>query len=153
MGTGSKNIKTSKSEGHSGVLSWAFNNYLGCAITILCILVFPVAHTLTWKITNLPNLSVVIDSQGRREGGTEGAVCPRASRSRGPHHLLSKIFLYGLFSVFKEPPNRSSLQGPKTAFKFRATRFPCFLSLLPASITVIWQFCPWASKASRRPWY
>ena len=51
-GYGSTNIKTSKSEGHSGMLSWAFNNYLGCDITILCILAHfilpgaPFTHTI-----------------------------------------------------------------------------------------------------------
>ena len=29
--------------------------------------------------------------QGRREGGAEGAVCPRASGSKGPHQLISKF--------------------------------------------------------------
>ena len=34
---------------------------------------------------------ICIYTQGRREGGAEGAVCPRASGSKGPHQLISKF--------------------------------------------------------------
>ena len=69
-------------------------------------------------------------SLGRREGEEEGVVCPRASESRGPHQLISKLSFIASLDVFKEPPNRSSLQCSKSA-----PRFPCFLPLLLALIT------------------
>ena len=34
-----------------------------------------------------------VSSQGHREGGAEGVVCPRASGSRGPHQLKPKFLL------------------------------------------------------------
>ena len=45
----------------------------------------------------------------------EGAVCPRASGSTGPHQLISKLLFIASLDVFKEPPNRRSLQGSKSS--------------------------------------
>ena len=70
--------------------------------------------------------------QGCREGGAEGAVCPKASGSRGPHQIISKFLFIVSLDEFKESPNRSNLQGSKSAFRFN---FPCSLPLLLASIT------------------
>ena len=57
------------------------------------------------------------------EGGAEGAVCPRASGSSGPHQLISKFLFIASLHVFKEPPIRFSLQGSKS---------PPQIPLLPA---------------------
>ena len=66
---------------------------------------------------------------------------------------LSKFLFKAPLDEFKEPLNRSSLQCSKSASRFNSPRFPCFLLLLLASIAdtrgLIWQFGPWASKASQ----
>ena len=103
---------------------------------------------------NKCGLKHCIFAQGRREGGAEGAVCPRASGSRGPHQLISKFLFTAYFDVFKKPENKSSLQGSKSVSRSSSHRNPCFLPLLLASITdtrgLILQFYPWTSKTSRR---
>ena len=43
---------------------------------------------------------------------------PRASGSRRPHELISKFSLLASLDVFKEPPNRSSLQCSKSTSRF-----------------------------------
>ena len=48
------------------------------------------------------------NTQGRREEGAEGADCPRASGSRGPHQLISKFLFRVSSDVLKEPLNRST---------------------------------------------
>ena len=66
------------------------------------------AESLSFKVS-------CSSEQGRLQGGAEGAVCLRASRSRGPHQLILKFLFIASLNVFKEPPNRSSLQGSKSA--------------------------------------
>ena len=60
----------------------------------------------------------------------------RASGSSGPHQLISKFVFIASLDAFKEPPIRSSLQDPKSLFRFSDSsdskslpRFPCFLHL------------------------
>ena len=105
--------------------------------------------------SNLLRLHKLAPHQGHREGEAAGAVCPRASGSRGPHQLISKFLFKASLDVSKEPPNRSSLQGSKIASRFSSPDSLAFCPLLLASITEtrvpILQFCPWASKTSRRP--
>ena len=101
--------------------------------------------------------SVVISRTCDLSKATEReVVCPRVSGSRGPHQLKSKFLFIASSDVLKEPPNRSSLQGSKSASRFSFPRFPCFLPLLLTSITdargLILQFCPWASKTSLGTW-
>ena len=95
------------------------------------------------KITFIPLVSRVRE-QGRRQGGAAGTVCPRASGSRGLRQLISNFLFIAFLDVLKEPPNRNGLRGFKSASRFSSHRFPCFLSLLLASIadtrSVILQF-------------
>ena len=67
--------------------------------------------------------------QGRQEGGAEGAVCPRASGSMGPHQVRSKFLFIASLEEFKEPPNRSSLQDSRSASSFSSLAFCPFCSL------------------------
>ena len=59
--------------------------------------------------------------QGRREGGAEEAVCPRASGSSGTHERISKFLFIASSDVLMEPPNRT-LSAPSCPFDQRHKR-------------------------------
>ena len=86
---------------------------------------------------------------------SRGTVCPIASGSRGPHQLISRFLFIASLDEFKGSPNRSSLQGSKSASRFSSPRFPYFLPFLLTLITntrgLTLQFCPWVLKTSRWP--
>ena len=96
---------------------------------------FIVSLQLTSRLSFLVTIFSSILSQGRREGVAEGAVCTRASGSRGPRELILKFLFKASLDVFKEPPNRSSVRCSKSASRFSSPRFHCFLPLQLASIT------------------
>ena len=89
----------------------------------------------------------------RRRG--RGGSLPQGLWVQGASSTNINILFIASLDVFKESPDRSSLQGSKSASRFSSARFPCFLPLLLALITDTWglilPFCPWAPKTSRRP--
>ena len=106
-------------------------------------------------ITAFMSFKKLCNSPGPPRGRGRGGGLPQGLGVKGTSSINIEILCKAYLDVFKEPPNRSSLKGFKSASRFSSPRLFFFLPLLLASITdtmgFTLQLCPWASKTSRRP--